>query len=1071
MARDPVYKNKSRSRQILDYQLSQGQGRLKAGAMSQLKYRREQLSLLKGFEGSWIAGMLPWLDPYKATPRRNQGGSGGGLGTQEIVNKISELGDSFDRVLQKTIDTSIHTKNVAKYTSVLPRMASDNNITRKNIQRIAKVLGARPSNKADRYFQNFDVREREYESRFRRERGSVRDTPTRNRRSETDSGRGGGILSKLLGVVGKGVGLAALGAGIGGFLYGISVGIGSLNKMGGASGLKDLLVNLAEGLKAFDAQGLAIMGTLLVGGALFGRYAGGPLGIKTIGGGLGITAIGAGLGGFMAAMSLAATYSSDNGRSAKELMTNIAEGFKSFDVNSMIAMGALVGVGGLFGAYEGGKLASKDGLKALGAFGGAVLGITAVGLGIGGFMAAMSSAASLSTDNGVAAKEIMINFAAGMNALGGVNMAILGGIMALGGSAGALAGFTAVSSGGVSLLAAIGAVGGIAGVGGAIGLFMAALSGAASLSKDKGEAARDILVNLATGLNAFGAINGDNIMKLGSGFKALGEGLGSLFAQDIFDRIRKYFTGTSSKETFTALAENLKLLEKINGANLFNLGNGLHHLSLGLKNLASLTKNDLENINNALGASANVPQNVTAPSVPTVPKPEAKPEVKSEPTVPTKVPSLEEQEKAAKLAGNAYSTLVNAKRPQAEIDAALKNFEAQARKLEEMKQSAVPGKAERVDPKVDNAPKGYAEKVAQRESGANYNTTYGKAGNALVNGKPITENTVGEVIEWQRQMRATGKNVHAAGKYQIMDVANAAKLANIPLDAKFDGPTQEKMMESYTKENARILKSMGIEPTESNLALSHAVGAGGLQKLLNAESSGRGNEIAADVLGLKGKARDTNPHLVKKTVNEYLAELRKAHGNGTPSVLAQGPESTVPKQESPTKQESEKESKSVFSSIFDKVKSGTSGLFGMMNMENLKNMIPEFLKDAGFSAAEYGGDLRDYIFGKNAPVFQKLSEFQKDVGSPEIVKKVLDNITGVAKISGDDLSGLSEMLTQNKEDMMMRSGQENEVVKSPINIPTAIPDNTTASTAWAPVVNTDHMGYFMKWQSTSYALI
>jgi hypothetical protein len=916
---------------------------------------------------------------YTRSPSRTSGDSGG-LGTQEIVNKISELNAGFDRFFQKSIDTSIHTKNVAKHTSLIPRMASDTNITRKNIQKIAKVLGAKPTDKADRYFQNFDVREREYESKFRRERGRVRETSTPSREGG-DGGRGGGILSKLLGTLGKGVGLAAIGAGIGGFLYGISLGVGALNKMGGATGLKDLLVNLAEGLKAFDAKGLAIMGTLLVGGALFGRYAGGPLGIKTVGAALGITAIGAGIGGFMAAMSLASTYSGDNGRSAKELMTNIAEGFNAFDVNSMIAMGALIGAGGLFGAYEGRSLAGGD-LKSLGEFGGAVMGITAIGLGIGGFMSALSQAARLSGDDGESAKITMQNFAAGMNALGGVNMAILGGIMALGAVGGGIAGAMLATGNPLGVITFVAGLGGIAGIGGAIGLFLAALSGAATLSEDRGQAARDILVNLGTGLKAFDSLSGENILNLGKGFKSLAEGLRDLFLQDIWNRIRQFFTGASAKDTFTALADNLKVLEKVNGTNLFNLGNGLHHLSLGLKNMAALTKEDLQNINGALSTVRELPSASTI-----VPK-ELPPAEKPTPT-----------------------------------------------KTGYMKTSYAP-----------EGSRSYEEKVGGRESEGKYNTTYGKAGTGDINGKPITENTVAEVIAWQDQMRKTGKNIHAAGKYQFMNVGDAARLANIPLDAKFDSATQEKMMQAYTKANAQTLKNLGIEPSESNLALAHAVGPGGVQKLLQAEASGQGNAIAADVLGLTGNARSTNKHLAKMTVSEYLSKMRGEHGDGgTPPVLAEKPD-RLPKQEEEKK-----------SSIF--------------SLEGLKGLIPDFLKDSASAVTDYGGDLRNYIFGQNNPAFGKFSQLQRDIGSPEKLREFLDSLTGVAKISGGELNELTDMLTQGKEEMMMRSGESSVPIQKPIALPQMSQEKIGVSTTLAPVVDTDHMKYFMKWQSTSYTLI
>lgn len=180
--------------------------------------------------------------------------------------------------------------------------------------------------------------------------------------------------------------------------------------------------------------------------------------------------------------------------------------------------------------------------------------------------------------------------------------------------------------------------------------------------------------------------------------------------------------------------------------------------------------------------------------------------------------------------------------------------------------------------------KTYSEVVGKSESGGNYDTVYGKAGNATINGKPVTQNTIGEVIEWQNKMRSS--NRHAAGKYQFINVADAAKNAGLSTSALFDGINQELMQDAFTERNAKTLRQSGIQPTNENLGLAHSVGATGASKLLQAQQSGQGNLLAADVLGLKGAARDTNPHLMKP-VSQVIASNEGKFNGISPSGVTQ----------------------------------------------------------------------------------------------------------------------------------------------------------------------------------------
>jgi hypothetical protein len=190
-----------------------------------------------------------------------------------------------------------------------------------------------------------------------------------------------------------------------------------------------------------------------------------------------------------------------------------------------------------------------------------------------------------------------------------------------------------------------------------------------------------------------------------------------------------------------------------------------------------------------------------------------------------------------------------------------------------------------------NTPTGYSELIGKYEGAGKYDTVFGKAGGAKMNGKLVTENTIAEVVDWQKKNSHT--NRHAAGKYGFINVADVAKLAGISPNALFNAETQERMQQAFTQRSMKDLTSIGIQPTYENLSLAHTVGPAGAKTLLTAQKSGRGNSQAADVLhaahgnlprdpmgGNNSPARKTNPHLLK-SVDEVIAENRRRFKNTT----------------------------------------------------------------------------------------------------------------------------------------------------------------------------------------------
>jgi len=141
----------------------------------------------------------------------------------------------------------------------------------------------------------------------------------------------GGALGALFGV-GKtaktAIGMGAIGAGIAAFLTPLA-GLDALGGVIGSNGsnLGGLLKNIAEGLGAFDAQGLAAMTGLFAAGAIFGAIPGGAVFAgKAV---VGLGAVGFGLGAFLLGLAGAgklADFIGVDGSGISKIMKNVAIG-------------------------------------------------------------------------------------------------------------------------------------------------------------------------------------------------------------------------------------------------------------------------------------------------------------------------------------------------------------------------------------------------------------------------------------------------------------------------------------------------------------------------------------------------------------------------------------------------------------------------------------------------------------------------------------------------------------------------------------------------------------------------
>ena len=103
--------------------------------------------------------------------------------------------DSSPAMTEKITRLGITSTITAKNTSVLPMMARDMNIMRQNMQKMVKLSGGTPTNKADMFFKRSLDRESMYESRFKKEGGSALTPVASTQSSQATTSMFGGIGS------------------------------------------------------------------------------------------------------------------------------------------------------------------------------------------------------------------------------------------------------------------------------------------------------------------------------------------------------------------------------------------------------------------------------------------------------------------------------------------------------------------------------------------------------------------------------------------------------------------------------------------------------------------------------------------------------------------------------------------------------------------------------------------------------------------------------------------------------------------------------------------------------------
>lgn len=227
-----------------------------------------------------------------------------------------------------------------------------------------------------------------------------------------------------------------------------------------------------------------------IGGILGGIGAGIGILSRFVGIGAGIASLGVGIGGFFAGISAAdaAIEALGNGDNLKTLMINVGQGISSLDSTSLASFGALLGASALFSSVTPPSRQFR-----------VATGMTMVGLGIGGFMAGLAAAGDITGFDGAVFATQAANLSAGAEAIGTLSEQALTTLAVIAGT-GALMGATSVQIAGK---AAVGM--GLAGLG--IGGFMAGIAAAGDITGFDGSTFAAQAQNVATGMNALGAMN------------------------------------------------------------------------------------------------------------------------------------------------------------------------------------------------------------------------------------------------------------------------------------------------------------------------------------------------------------------------------------------------------------------------------------------------------------------------------------------------------------------------------------------------------------------------------------
>jgi hypothetical protein len=165
----------------------QTKGLFSGAASATGKRAREALDIRNAlFSGGGIGSIMGtkiFGKGYSASATRGNSGS---------ETTSPSLGGASNSILE---DIKTNSEITAKNSMALPSMAKQMNIMQKNIAKLVRVFGEKPSSKADSFFSNAKFRENQYESQFNNK------SPSRVNANGTKKEEGGeGFFSKIFGM-------------------------------------------------------------------------------------------------------------------------------------------------------------------------------------------------------------------------------------------------------------------------------------------------------------------------------------------------------------------------------------------------------------------------------------------------------------------------------------------------------------------------------------------------------------------------------------------------------------------------------------------------------------------------------------------------------------------------------------------------------------------------------------------------------------------------------------------------------------------------------------------------------
>ena len=175
-------------------------------------------------------------------------------------------------------------------------------------------------------------------------------------------------------------------------------------------------------------------------------------------------------------------------------------------------------------------------------------------------------------------------------------------------------------------------------------------------------------------------------------------------------------------------------------------------------------------------------------------------------------------------------------------------------------------------------------------------------------GKKLTDMTLQEVLDFQKNRESVQSGQSAVGAYQFMPttlfgkegfygkgkIGGIVAKSGFSMDTKFSKETQDRLAEILMQENVKALESMKFPITPQNLAMAWSIGPGGVAAVYKAIKEGRGEESVASALKHERLPvnEKNNPHLVKNKAKDFYGYFTKKMGY---SEMELPPGVTLPK--------------------------------------------------------------------------------------------------------------------------------------------------------------------------------